>query len=209
MDLQTMLKKVKARTYKSKKEFRDDLELIWSNCLMYNATEGHPLRECARRLKRKADVLLSGITDRRERLDGGKGELGGQSATSTATKPGISIKLNGHTTISLPPKTGLAVPLPKKAPARRVEFSDQPALIRTQDGMRSWLDVEAAVGQWEITTLTPQSGEQGQETPGSRLVQLLEQYRPPMRTIEEEDPEPSVKQEDVSEPVPGGLKRRQ
>ena len=39
MDLQTMLKKVKQRHYKFKKEFKDDLDLIWSNCFTYNATE--------------------------------------------------------------------------------------------------------------------------------------------------------------------------
>ena len=38
MDLQTMLKKVKQRHYKSKKEFHDDLNLIWDNCFTYNAT---------------------------------------------------------------------------------------------------------------------------------------------------------------------------
>ena len=37
MDFQTMLKRVKARSYKSKREFKDDLDLIWSNCLLYNA----------------------------------------------------------------------------------------------------------------------------------------------------------------------------
>lgn len=39
MDLQTMLKKVKGKNYKSKREFQDDLDLIWSNCFLYNATE--------------------------------------------------------------------------------------------------------------------------------------------------------------------------
>jgi hypothetical protein len=39
MDFQSMLKKVKQRQYKSKKEFKDDLDLIWSNCFLYNATE--------------------------------------------------------------------------------------------------------------------------------------------------------------------------
>jgi len=37
MDFQTMLKRVKGRNYKSKREFKDDLDLIWSNCLTYNA----------------------------------------------------------------------------------------------------------------------------------------------------------------------------
>lgn len=34
-----MLRKVKQKQYKSKKEFQDDLDLIWSNCYTYNATE--------------------------------------------------------------------------------------------------------------------------------------------------------------------------
>ncbi|KAI6017060.1 hypothetical protein EDC04DRAFT_2576976, partial [Pisolithus marmoratus] len=39
MDLQTMLKKVKARQYKSKHEFKDHLDLMWSNCFVYTSTE--------------------------------------------------------------------------------------------------------------------------------------------------------------------------
>ena len=39
MDFQTMQKKVKSKQYKSKREFKDDLDLIWQNCLNYNATE--------------------------------------------------------------------------------------------------------------------------------------------------------------------------
>ena len=34
-----MLKKVKQKTYKSKKEFADDLDLIWNNCFTYNSGE--------------------------------------------------------------------------------------------------------------------------------------------------------------------------
>lgn len=34
-----MLRKVKQKQYKSKKEFQDDLDLIWANCWTYNATE--------------------------------------------------------------------------------------------------------------------------------------------------------------------------
>lgn len=36
MDLATMSKKVKQRLYKSKRDFADDLGLIWDNCLKYN-----------------------------------------------------------------------------------------------------------------------------------------------------------------------------
>ncbi|KAJ7066452.1 SAGA complex protein [Mycena amicta] len=69
MDLQTMLKRVKAKHYKSKAEFKTDLELIWSNCLTYNAVETHPLRQCAMRLRVRANRLLANITDRKERQD--------------------------------------------------------------------------------------------------------------------------------------------
>ncbi len=36
MDFQTMARKVKAKSYKSKREFQDDLDLIWTNCYTYN-----------------------------------------------------------------------------------------------------------------------------------------------------------------------------
>ncbi len=39
MDLQSMLRKAKQKAYKSKREFQDDLELIWSNCYTYNSGE--------------------------------------------------------------------------------------------------------------------------------------------------------------------------
>ena len=39
MDMQTMLKRVKQKQYKSKREFKDDLDLIWANCYTYNAAE--------------------------------------------------------------------------------------------------------------------------------------------------------------------------
>ena len=47
MDLQTVMKKVKQKQYKSKLEFRDDLELIWSNCLTYNDNEVRSLLQLA------------------------------------------------------------------------------------------------------------------------------------------------------------------
>lgn len=43
MDLGTMLRNVKASKYKNKNAFAADLELIWSNCEMYNML---PVRVC-------------------------------------------------------------------------------------------------------------------------------------------------------------------
>lgn len=51
MDLATLLKRVKQQTYRTKKAFADDLDLIWSNCLLYNS---HPVRfglPCASRAR--------------------------------------------------------------------------------------------------------------------------------------------------------------
>lgn len=38
MDLGTVLKKVKSHVYKSKAEFKEDIDLIWENCLLYNTS---------------------------------------------------------------------------------------------------------------------------------------------------------------------------
>jgi transcriptional activator SPT7 len=39
MDLSTMLRNVKSGRYKNKADFVTDLDLIWANCLFYNAQE--------------------------------------------------------------------------------------------------------------------------------------------------------------------------
>jgi len=39
MDLQTIMKNIKAHKYRSKADFAADLELIWDNCAYYNTLE--------------------------------------------------------------------------------------------------------------------------------------------------------------------------
>ncbi|GAA5832880.1 hypothetical protein JCM11251_000515 [Rhodosporidiobolus azoricus] len=63
MDLATLLKKVKQQAYRSKKAFAEDLDLIWSNCLLYNSHPNHPLRHSAEVLRAKSHQLLEFITD--------------------------------------------------------------------------------------------------------------------------------------------------
>lgn len=83
MDLATLLKRVKQQTYRTKKAFADDLDLIWSNCLLYNShpvrrqpllrcsnsidlfalQQSHPLRRSAEILRQKSNQLLEFITD--------------------------------------------------------------------------------------------------------------------------------------------------
>ncbi|SCV68560.1 BQ2448_681 [Microbotryum intermedium] len=63
MDLATLAKRVKQQMYRTKKAFADDLDLIWSNCLLYNSHPGHPLRRSAEILRAKSNQLLEFISD--------------------------------------------------------------------------------------------------------------------------------------------------
>lgn len=58
MDLGSMTKKLKAVQYKSKQEFVDDLNLIWANCLKYNANPDHFLRRHALFMRRETEKLV-------------------------------------------------------------------------------------------------------------------------------------------------------
>jgi transcriptional activator SPT7 len=63
MDLGSMTKKLKTVSYKSKAEFVADLDLIWSNCLKYNADPAHPLRRNANSMRKEAEKLVPLIPD--------------------------------------------------------------------------------------------------------------------------------------------------
>jgi len=58
MDLGSMTKKLKAVQYKSKQDFVDDLNLIWSNCLKYNANPEHFLRKHALYMRKETEKLV-------------------------------------------------------------------------------------------------------------------------------------------------------
>ena len=63
MDIGTMVKKLKSLHYKSKKDFVDDLNLIWSNCLKYNADPAHFLRKKALYMRKETEKLVPLIPD--------------------------------------------------------------------------------------------------------------------------------------------------
>ncbi|KAI9315156.1 hypothetical protein BX666DRAFT_1959745 [Dichotomocladium elegans] len=64
MDLGTVTKKLKALQYKSKKEFADDLYLIYENCLAYNTNpQASEYRKHAIAMRRKTDRLLVRVPD--------------------------------------------------------------------------------------------------------------------------------------------------
>ncbi|KAL0955565.1 hypothetical protein HGRIS_001806 [Hohenbuehelia grisea] len=141
MDLQTMLKKVKQKSYKSKKEFKDDLDLIWSNCYTYNAVESHPLRQAAKRLKVKAERLLRHITDRKERMD----PAIPADLLPSSSRPRLNgfTQVNGHLR-SRTPTIKPSTPLPNRPAVsfKDVPFQDTPAIIRTADCMGTFLELD-------------------------------------------------------------------
>ncbi|KAL5638317.1 hypothetical protein ACGC1H_005114 [Rhizoctonia solani] len=67
MDLATMSKKVRTKQYRNKAEFIADLNLIWDNCLTYNAHPTHPLRRCANTLRKRTSILSEIIQDPADR----------------------------------------------------------------------------------------------------------------------------------------------
>ncbi|KAG1844929.1 hypothetical protein DFJ58DRAFT_907203 [Suillus subalutaceus] len=173
MDLQSMLKKVKSKQYKSKREFADDLDLIWSNCFTYNATEvcitvvktrgeahcaaqDHPLRQCAMRLKKKADRLLKNITDRKERIDPPLPAALSQpshSASPIPMRPNATArpKING-TTYTHRRSPSLTATQSTITPKQRMDlpFADSPALERTPHGMAAFHSLESEAGPSSI-----------------------------------------------------------
>lgn len=61
MDLGTVTKKMKNLSYRSKKEFADDLYLIYDNCLAYNTNSASEYRKHAIAMRRKTERLMSRV----------------------------------------------------------------------------------------------------------------------------------------------------
>ncbi|KAL1759826.1 hypothetical protein FB107DRAFT_245984 [Schizophyllum commune] len=149
MDLGTMVKKVRNKVYKSKREFKDDLDRIWDNCFQYNAAENHPLRKCAARLRAKAEILLQNLTDRKER---GDPVIPPELVYTPAKTNGVNGHGRSHTAHSRTPvpvarrhtpgaSSRLAAGSSKRGgdPSKRggnpEDFPNEPAVPRTVDGM--------------------------------------------------------------------------
>jgi hypothetical protein len=107
--------------------------------------QDHPLRQCAKRLRVKAERLLKNITDRKDRSNPPiPSDLPGRTPSTILIKPN---GINGHSrsqsgtpvpplfptksTIRIPPST-----LSKKKKSKDISFPESPAIIRTAEGMR-------------------------------------------------------------------------
>ncbi|WFD21042.1 hypothetical protein MCAP1_003297 [Malassezia caprae] len=69
MDLGTMQKKLRSGQYKTKAQFAHDLNLIWDNCLVYNASPQHPLRRNATYMRKKSNHLLEFLSEKNDTKD--------------------------------------------------------------------------------------------------------------------------------------------
>lgn len=63
MDISSMIKKLKQLSYGSKKEFVEDLDLMWTNCFKYNTDSAHPIRKKGEHLKKVSARLIPLIPD--------------------------------------------------------------------------------------------------------------------------------------------------
>uniref|UniRef100_A0A7S3DD89 Bromo domain-containing protein n=1 Tax=Palpitomonas bilix TaxID=652834 RepID=A0A7S3DD89_9EUKA len=63
IDLLTMSKRLKNDNYKCVQDFANDLDLMWSNCRLYNSDINNVYREHARQMENRAAELLAQVED--------------------------------------------------------------------------------------------------------------------------------------------------
>ncbi|EXJ96047.1 hypothetical protein A1O1_01173 [Capronia coronata CBS 617.96] len=158
MDLGTMTKKLKQLAYKSKKEFVDDLNQIWKNCLKFNSNPDHIFRKHALFMQKETDKLVPLIPDivirdraeveaeeRRQQIANGELDDGaeesddepimssrGRKAPKKSAKKG-----GGSTSRKAPPQ---ATPIPETKPVLQ-------SLSSVQNGLRAESEAEGSQGQ--------------------------------------------------------------
>ena len=113
--------------------------------------QDHPLRQCASRLKAKAERLLKNITDYKERADP---VIPGEVPVRGVTPRVNGVTLNGtgrhHSTFRSPSPTKPTVVLPgqSKKIQRDTTFAESTALLRSQAGMTAFLELERDVDDY-------------------------------------------------------------
>ncbi len=113
--------------------------------------QDHPLRQCATRLKAKAERLLKHITDYKERADP---VIPGEVPVRGITPRLNGVTLNGtsrhHSTFRSPSPTKPTVVLPgqSKKIQRDSTFAESTALLRSQAGMTAFLELERDVDDY-------------------------------------------------------------
>ncbi|EXJ79252.1 hypothetical protein A1O3_08753 [Capronia epimyces CBS 606.96] len=157
MDLGTMTKKLKQFAYRSKKEFVDDLNQIWKNCLKFNSNPDHLFRKHALFMQKETDKLVPLIPDivirdraeveaeeRRQQIANGELDDGAEESddepimSSRGRKaPKKSAKKGGSTSRKAPPQV---TPVPETKPVLQ-------SLSSVQNGIRAESEADGSQGQ--------------------------------------------------------------
>lgn len=204
MDLGTMTKKLKQLAYKSKKEFVDDLNQIWKNCLKFNSNPDHIFRKHALFMQKETDKLVPLIPDivirdraeveaeeRRQQIANGELEDGAEESddepimSSRGRKaPKKSAKKGGSTSRKAPPET---TPIPETKPVMQ-------SLSSVQNGIRAESEFDGSQGQ-----STPPPGiltPVGAQGPGSILGTGSEAMDMDLPGLPSQAPVPEYEDED-------------
>lgn len=187
----------------------------------YILRQDHPLRQCAIRLKNKADGLLANITDRKDRVDP---IIPPDFSASPSSRPVARPKINGYSSHDRirssagPQSFPGPIPTPRlssmngirpapgiatKKMGMDIPFGDTPALVRTPEGMAAFrsLDIELdGLGEPGPSTLAHANSHLHQS-----LVERLRSYvvTPEWESDSEDEQLAGVKLENDA-----GLKRR-
>lgn len=169
-----MQKKLKTGQYRNKSQFAHDLDLIWDNCFIYNASPQHPLRRNAHFMRKKANHLLEFLGEKTDVKDmirhWGTGEAAGAARASPArdadTKPAVDAAPGEA------PAGPSSPPAPAEVPQEvpdlvRLPFAQQPALLRRPESEATFAELDAELAHRRSVT-----GEAGE-----RLAAL---ERPPL-----------------------------
>lgn len=149
MDLSTITKKIKQRQYKHKQQFKSDLDLIWTNCLVYNTDPNHPLRSHAIHLETKSSQLLEFIPDSPNSLLQDDDVGAGRSLTPSQPlhkRPHKKRKLDSNAVIRSVSPTHSPTPFPTTTLSN--PFSDSMAILRGND-MRH-IDQDEIEQPWQL-----------------------------------------------------------
>ncbi|TIA90795.1 hypothetical protein E3P99_01392 [Wallemia hederae] len=148
MDLSTVNKKIKQRQYKNKTQFKNDLELIWNNCLVYNTDPNHPLRSHAIHLQTKSTQLLDFVPDSPNSLSQDEDASLDRSATPvTQKRPHKKRRLDSNAIVRSISPTNSPTPFIPSVTLSN-PFSDSLAVTRPADMVV--MDSEESDEPWRL-----------------------------------------------------------
>lgn len=129
-----MQKKLRGGCYKTKSQFAHDLNLIWDNCLVYNASPTHPLRRNATFMRKKSNHLLEFLSDKNDTQD----LLSQWQSTSHTDK-----HIEEITPAADPPAIETPASPSTSAPVHDVPFSQRHALRRNPESCLVFHELDA------------------------------------------------------------------